>query len=131
MSLLITWVVAAPLVSALLIGTIRPLAGWVAAHQRFCLLAGWVGAAGLALGAATLSHRVSFVALMIGAPLVSFGLWHRRRSDGGNPPSDDGGGGTPPPTDPSPLGPVDWERFERDFWDHVGRRSQPREPIAG
>jgi hypothetical protein len=47
---------------------------------------------------------------------------------------DDGGeeteGGKPPPggDDPSPL-PIDWDDFERRFWDEVTRRERQRIPV--
>lgn len=48
-----------------------------------------------------------------------------------NPYPDDDDDDGEPPVRPDPDGPVNWAKFERDFWDHVNDRDRqrPRTPV--
>jgi hypothetical protein len=95
----------------------------VATHQSRCQAAGWTGAALMLLGAAVVPGVAGAVMFWIGTPLVGLVVWLR---------GDDGDdGGEPEPDVP----PINWDEFERSFWDHVRRggppSGRPRVPAGG
>jgi hypothetical protein len=55
-------------------------------------------------------------------------LHDRSDPDDGGEETDGGGSGPPPGDDPSPL-PIDWDEFERRYWEEVSRRKR-RQPIS-
>jgi len=95
----------------------------VSVHHRRCRAIGWVGVAGMLLGATVVGGVCGTLLFGFGTPLAGLVVWMPRedRGDGG-----DGGPEDPPPQD--------WDDFERAFWSYVSRGPRrprrPRTPVA-
>ena len=76
--------------------------------------------------AALAGHKVlSALVLASGICISSVAVWLSRGSDDGLSDPEDPGEPAPPPG-PDPIGPVDWDRFERELEEF----SRSREPVA-
>ncbi len=121
---LVGWLwLGSPFVVIAVISHDRRLLRHVAVHQTGCLSLGWAGVAMMCLGVALMPDPLGTAMFWVGTPLAGLAVW-LRRDDGG------GGGGEDDPDVP----PIDWDEFERSFWDHVRGRGRagrrPRTPAA-
>jgi hypothetical protein len=115
---LLGWLwLASPFVLIALINRDQQLQRLVSSHLAPCRTAGWTGAAMMVLGATLVPAALGKTMFALGTPLTGLVVFLRR---------DDGDGGD---EDEQDVPPVDWDEFERSFWDHVAGRS-PRRPRA-
>ena len=105
-----------PLVSGALLARSERARAAIARHLSLCLIAGWLGLAGLMWGATALDTGAGLAAFVAGGPLGGLGIWSRAP----------GGDDDDPPAEPEPPE-WDWDRFERDRRDYeAATRTRPR-----
>lgn len=121
--LLISWVFISPFAVAVAIGVTGSARELIARLYPSTLVLGWIGVVLLVGGGLALRWPA---AMLVGAPLAGLAIW--TRGGGG----DDGGGGgsdDEPAPEGGPRGSgVDWDTFERAFWDYVGRHAPSGNP---
>jgi hypothetical protein len=100
----------------------RPAIGWIA----FICAAAFVPTLAYAMLSQAEIAKGAAYALAVMATSSCAMLLHVRSDpdDGGEGPDDDDGSGPSSGDDPSPL-PIDWDEFERRFWEEVSRRRRP------